>query len=156
MSVAFRRESDDEHLEPKFEIPIPSGPNLVTACGLALIGERIGELEARLEAGGEEAAIAAIKRDLRYWQTRQITAQLVPEPDGETVEFGTTVTFALNGKENTLAIVGDDEADPAKGKIAFSAPLGRALMGSETGEFVDFGGKQDAIEVLAITVPAAS
>ena len=25
MSVAFRRESDDEHMEPKFELPIPPG-----------------------------------------------------------------------------------------------------------------------------------
>ena len=40
MSVAFRRDSDEEHLEPKFELPIPSGPNLVTARGLALIGAR--------------------------------------------------------------------------------------------------------------------
>ena len=30
MSVAFRRESDEEHLEPKFELPIPPGPNYVT------------------------------------------------------------------------------------------------------------------------------
>ena len=36
MSVAFRREGDDEHLEPKFELPIPPGPNRVTARGLAL------------------------------------------------------------------------------------------------------------------------
>ena len=45
MSVAFRRESDDEHLEPKFEIPIPPGPNLVTARGLAMIGQRVSDLE---------------------------------------------------------------------------------------------------------------
>ena len=38
MSVAFRRESDEEHLEPKFEIPIPVGPNLVTARGARLKG----------------------------------------------------------------------------------------------------------------------
>ena len=38
MSVAFRRESDEEHLEPKFELPIPPGPNLVTERGLALVG----------------------------------------------------------------------------------------------------------------------
>ena len=37
MSVAFRRDSDEEHLEPKFELPVPVGPNLVTARGLALI-----------------------------------------------------------------------------------------------------------------------
>ena len=26
MSVAFRRDSDEEHREPKFEIPLPAGP----------------------------------------------------------------------------------------------------------------------------------
>lgn len=154
MSVAFRRDGDEEHLEPKFEIPIPPGPNRVTARGLRLIGERVAELEARIAAGGEETAIAALKRDLRYWQTRQITAEPMPVPDGETVEFGTSVTFALNGKHRTLAIVGDDEADPASGRITFSAPLARAMIGAEVGECVAFGGKEDAIEVLAIAVTA--
>ena len=40
MSVAFRRESDEEHLEPKFELPLPPGPNLVTSRGLKLIEAR--------------------------------------------------------------------------------------------------------------------
>ena len=48
MSVAFRRDSDEEHLEPKFEIPIPPGPNLVTARGLALVRQRVAEFGARL------------------------------------------------------------------------------------------------------------
>ena len=48
MSVAFRRESDDEHLEPKFELPIPPGPNLVTPAGRVLIEDRIRTLEASL------------------------------------------------------------------------------------------------------------
>ena len=152
MSVAFRRDGDEEHLEPKFEIPIPPGPNLVTARGLTLIGERVAVLEAQIAQGGEETAINALKRDLRYWQTRQITAEPAPVPDGETVEFGTTVTFQLNGKQRTLAIVGDDEADPAGGLISFSAPLSRALIGAEPGEFLPFGGKDDAIEVLSIIV----
>ena len=47
MSVAFRREGDEEHLEPKFELPIPPGPNLVTARGAALIGQRVVEIEAQ-------------------------------------------------------------------------------------------------------------
>jgi transcription elongation GreA/GreB family factor len=152
MSVAFRRESDDEHLEPKFEIPIPPGPNLVTARGLALIGEQVAALEAQIAQGGDEAALNAQKRDLRYWQTRQITAEPAPVPDGATVEFGTTVTFLLNGKRRVLSIVGDDEADPANGLISFSAPLSRALMGAEPGEVLPFGGKDDAIEVLVVTV----
>ena len=150
MSVAFRREGDDEHLEPKFEIPIPPGPNLVTPRGLEQIARRVAEIEARIAAGGEEAEITAAKRDLRYWQTRQITAELAPQPTGETVEFGTTVSFLLNGKERTLSIVGDDEADPAGGYISFSAPLARALLGAEVGEVLPFGGADDAIEVLSI------
>jgi hypothetical protein len=37
MSVAFRRESDDEHKEPEFELPIPVGANLVTPRGARLL-----------------------------------------------------------------------------------------------------------------------
>lgn len=156
MSVAFRRDGDDEHLEPKFEIPIPPGPNLVTARGLALIGARVAELEARIAElgvrGADDAAMASAKRDLRYWQTRQITAEPVAAPSGETVEIGTRVRFSLNGKPRELGIVGDDEADPAAGLIAFSAPLARVLMGAEEGDLVDFAGQDAAIEVLAISV----
>jgi transcription elongation GreA/GreB family factor len=156
MSVAFRRDGDDEHLEPKFEIPIPPGPNLVTERGLALVGEKLAALEAELTAklaeAGEEAQINAVKRQLRYWTTRQITAELVPAPDGSTVAIGTRVSFTLNGKRRDLAIVGDDEADPAQGSIAFSAPLARALIGGEEGEFLPFNGKEDALEVLEIAV----
>ena len=152
MSVAFRRESDDEHLEPKFEIPIPLGPNWVTARGLALIQQRVAEIETRLAALSDEDAIKAARRDLRYWQTREVTAELVPAPSGKTVEIGTRVSFRLGGKTRSLSIVGDDEADPAKGLVSFSAPLSRALMGAEPGDVLEFGGADDAIEVLGVEV----
>ena len=155
MSVAFRRESDEEHLEPKFEIPIPVGPNWVTARGLALIGARIAEIAARLAALSDEAEIKSAKRDLRYWQTREVTAQLVPVPSGKTVEIGTRVSFRLRGMTRSLSIVGDDEADPAKGLVSFSAPLSRALMGAEAGDVLEFGGEDDAIEVLGVGVIGA-
>ncbi|MGQ7329829.1 hypothetical protein ACTGY6_12835, partial [Streptococcus suis] len=66
MSVAFRRESDDEPLEPRFEIPLPPGPNRVTRAGVALIAARIAELEERLAAiaADDEAAVQATRRDL--------------------------------------------------------------------------------------------
>lgn len=154
MSVAFRRDGDEEHLEPKFEIPIPPGPNRVTARGLALIGQRVTVLEALVAklagAAEDEPELKAAKRDLRYWQTRQITAELMPAPAGDVVEFGTSVTFRLNGKVRTVGIVGDDEADPANGLLSYSAPLSRALMDAEVGETVDFAGNEDAIEILAI------
>lgn len=152
MSVAFRRESDEEHLEPKFEIPIPMGPNLVTQRGLQLIKDKVAEFEALLPTLTEQAHIDAAKRDLRYWQTRQTTAQLAPISDGETVEFGSKVTFRMNGKARTLTIVGHDEADPANDLVSFLAPLAQAMIGAEPGEHVAFGGKQDAIEIIATDV----
>ncbi|HQS68018.1 MAG: nucleoside-diphosphate kinase [Novosphingobium sp. 28-62-57] len=150
MSVAFRREGDDEHMEPKFEIPIPAGPNLVTPRGAALIADQLAQAEAALEGVEDEAEIKKLRRTLRYWSTRQATADVQPAPDGNAVAFGCTVRLRLNGKERTVTIVGDDEADPATGLIAFSAPLARTVMGAEAGDFADFGGKADAIEVLNV------
>jgi transcription elongation GreA/GreB family factor len=150
MSVAFRREGDDEHLEPKFELPIPPGPNLVTERGLALIAARVAELEAELAALSDEEAIKKHRRVMRYWLTRQASAQVMPPPVGPAAAFGSVVTFRLNGKERTVTLVGDDEADPAAGLLAFTAPLSRALMGAEEGDEVDFGGKSGAIAVLRV------
>jgi transcription elongation GreA/GreB family factor len=151
MSVAFRRESDEEHLEPKFELPIPAGRNLVTPRGLELIRERVQALEASAAAEADAEARKPIERDLRYWRTRLATAEVAPAAAGGVAAIGTTITFRLAGRERVLTIVGHDEADPDGGKIAFSAPLAAALIGLEAGEFADFNGKEDAIELLAVT-----
>lgn len=156
MSVAFRRDGDEEHLEPKFELPIPAGPNLVTARGLELIEATIRTLERDLAIATQEPAIAAIKRDLRYWQARQITAEVPPPADGSKVEFGVTAHLLLNGKPKSFRLVGDDEADPASGTISFKSPLSRAILGAEVGDVLPFGDKEEAIHVVAIEPPAPS
>ena len=152
MSVAFRREGDDEHMEPKFELPIPAGPNLVTPRGLAQIGARLLELETRLAGLTLEEGIKPLRRQWRYWSTRQSTAELAPAPSGSHVAFGCTVTIRLHGKARTVTIVGDDEADPGAGLLSFSAPLCRAIRGAEAGEVLDFAGRMGAIEILKIDV----
>ena len=150
MSVAFRRESDEEHLEPTFEIPIPPGPNWVTARGLRLTREKVEALEAiDIEAMSEEEA-KKHKRELRYWRTRLATAEVRPGAEGHAVSFGVNVTYRLNGVTKTIAIVGDDEADPNENRISFTSPLSRAMMEAEVGEQLDFGGKAAALEILSI------
>ena len=150
MSVAFRRESDEEHLEPIFEIPLPPGPNWVTARGLRLTREKVEALEAVETEGMTEEEAKKLKRELRYWRTRLATAELRPVPDGQAVAFGARVTYRLNGADKRIDIVGDDEADPTAGRIAFTAPLARAMMDAEVGESLDFGGKSGAIEIVTI------
>lgn len=136
MSVAFRRESDEEHLEPKFELPIPPGPNLVTPRGLGLIEARVAELEARLAEPLDEEARKKVQRDARYWHARRVTAQLAPATSGEEVAIGTRVTYKREGQSRTIEIVGHDEADPETDRIAFTAPLVRVMLGSIEGDEV--------------------
>ena len=149
MSVAFRRESDEEHLEPKFEVPIAPGPNLVTPRGLAMIAAKVAELEAAVAKAGD-ADRESLKREVRYWHTRQSTARLAPPPGDDEVGIGSRVTVRLNGAMRTVAIVGGDEADPAGGRLSFQAPLARAMLGATVGDTVDFNGVADAVEIVAI------
>jgi transcription elongation GreA/GreB family factor len=149
MSVAFRRESDEEHLEPKFELPIPASPNRVTAAGKALIEARIAALEAEIAAAAPEA-VESLRRDLRYWHTRRTTALPTPAPADGSAGFGTQVTVWLAGRTRVIAIVGDDEADPHADRLAYGAPLAQALVGAEPGDRLPFNGRDDAIEVVAV------
>jgi transcription elongation factor GreA len=58
-------------------------------------------------------------------------------PSGKII-FGTTVTL-LNvaaDKSVTYQIVGEDEADVKNGKISYSSPIARALMGKSEGDEV--------------------
>ncbi len=57
---------------------------------------------------------------------------------GDRVVFGATVTLEnLDSDEEVIyQIVGDDEADPKKGRISLSSPLARALIGKSIGDEV--------------------
>lgn len=149
MSVAFRRESDEEHLEPKFGRPIPPGPNLVTPTGLAVMQAMVARYDADVAAAPDDETRAVLQRDQRYWQTRLASARLAPAPvDGE-AGIGSRVTFLLNGEERRIAIVGSDEAD-GRDAIAFTAPLARVMIGGASGDILPFAGRDDAIEILAV------
>ena len=149
MSVAFRRDSDEEHKEPKFELPIPPGPNLVTRRGLAQLQQRNDELEAALGRADSDERRAELQRDLRYWRARLATAQVAPAASGEVVAIGTTVIIEQGGAERRLEIVGHDESDPTTGRIAYGAPLAKLLIGGEQGEEIDQPGHRP-ITIVAI------
>ncbi|TPG21540.1 nucleoside-diphosphate kinase [Sphingomonas koreensis] len=150
MSVAFRRESDDEHKEPRFELPLPPGPNLVTARGRQLIEAKVAELETTITAA-EGEAVEALRRELRYWVTRMTTAEIAPPPDDDEAGIGSRIRIRLAGRDRVIDIVGADEADPASDRIGYAAPLAHALLGATPGERVDFNGKAEAIEVIAVS-----
>jgi len=153
MSVAFRRESDEEHLEPRFELPIPPGPNLVTARGLALIEARVADLGAALGSELPEEERKAVLRDARYWRNRQASARLAPPASGERVAVGTRVTYGRDGQRRTVEIVGHDESEPAANRVAFTAPLVRAMLGAEVDDEVELA---DGTALTIVTIEVAN
>ena len=144
MNKAFVKEDDDGPAERVPDRAVSPHPNLVTAEGLALIGEMITTLSqehATARAADDPLALARIARDLRYWTSRQATAQLVDLPSNGTVQFGSTVTFCrADRRKQTFRIVGIDEANPSHGTLSYISPVAQALLGRKTGDEVQIGG----------------
>jgi transcription elongation GreA/GreB family factor len=152
MSRAFVKELEDG-VEELPERPISPHPNLVTAEGLAHIEAEVARLQqehAAAHAANDRTALARAARDLRYWTARRATAQLVPAPsDQSKVHFGSTVAIVRNdGRHQTFRIVGEDEADPARGTLSHVSPLARALFGKELGDTVKVA--QSEAEIVEI------
>ncbi len=59
---------------------------------------------------------------------------------GETVRFGATVRLADEESDDQVSyqVVGEFEADINEGRISISSPLGRALIGRQVGDSVEF------------------
>ncbi len=100
-----------------------------------------------------------IDRRLRFLRRRLDRAQMVDPARParrDRVFFGATVSYAReDGAEATVTIVGLDEADAARGRISYAAPVARALLGASVGDLVRLrspGGVEE-LEVLAIRYP---
>lgn len=119
-------------------------PNYVTASGLAQLQQRVAALIAvhsDLQAQGEHAdkqRLADTERDLRYFRARVQSAQVVPPATSQDkVQIGSRVRFVDElDEEHRVQLVGEDQADAARGLINWGSPLGRALLGAGPGDEV--------------------
>jgi transcription elongation GreA/GreB family factor len=151
MSRAFVKETEDVEGLP--DRPISDLPNDVTAEGLRRIEQALAAAEAAqaaAQAGGDRAALASARRELRYWSARRATATVAPEPaDNSVVRFGHTVSVVRDDdRRQTFQIVGEDEADPAHGTISHGSPLARALFGRAVGDVVVIaGGEAEIVDI---------
>ncbi|MDP8994486.1 MAG: transcription elongation factor GreA [Pseudomonadota bacterium] len=89
---------------------------------------------AKERQGQVEAQIAEIED--------RISRAMVIDPttlSGDRVVFGATVHL-LDENDNKVVyqIVGETEADAKRGRISYSSPLGRALIGRSVGDEVEF------------------
>ena len=148
MSRAFVKEQDGNLAEDDGPArPQSSHPNDVTAGGLAMLRARQQEL---LDKHGELSArssddpllqqqLQQISRDLAFVTgrlERAIPVDPATQPQGE-IRFGAVVE--VSDEENKLrrfAIVGEDEADVAAGRVSWISPLAQAMKGAQLGDRV--------------------
>jgi transcription elongation factor GreB len=163
MSRAFVKEQDDKPaIDELPERPQSPLPNYVTPKGYVQLQERCQTLlkQRSVLAADVDNPLAAqqlqqVERDLRYFQARLERAIVVDpttQPAGE-VHFGASVKVQdENGEAHEFTIVGDDEADAAKGKVSWDSPLAHAMIGARVGDNVVW--KRPAgdlgLEVIAI------
>ena len=105
---------------------------------------------AKEQQGLTEARIREIESKLTNSQVIDVTA--IP-PSGKVI-FGVTLDLYDLGKDEEVLfkIVGEDEANVNEGKISFSSPLARALIGKSEGDIAKFespSGPQE-YEIVAI------
>ncbi|MEK7321916.1 MAG: GreA/GreB family elongation factor [Pseudomonadota bacterium] len=151
MSRAFVKNDvpDEEILVPP-RAPLPPGTiNYVTPRGLALLKSELaglGRERAHAQAEISDAAerqrqLVALTARISELNERIISAQVVdshPHPR-QGVRFGATVTLhTLSGKnageQRRFTLVGVDEAMASEGRIAFTAPIARIILGKQVGD----------------------
>lgn len=134
---------------------VDEGPNLVTPEGLAQIEAHIARIEASMKSESNVLLRETLARDLRYWEIRKSSAEVVTPSNNGTVAFGSTVTIQRKGREQTFRIVGVDEADAANGQISFRSPMAQAILGARESDVIKANEPLGEIEILAVRATEA-
>lgn len=100
-----------------------------------------------------------IDRELAHLARRMKACRVVDparQEDRSKVRFGAQVTIAdEDDNQRELTIVGDDEQDASAGRIGWSAPMARALLGAGIGDLrrVRLPGGEKEWEIIGISYP---
>jgi transcription elongation factor GreB len=101
-----------------------------------------------------------IDRRIGWLSRRMKDAKVVDparQPDRARVFFGATGTIVdEEDRERTVTLVGEDETDAGKGRIAWTSPIGRAIRGAAVGDVrrVTLPAGERALEIVSITYPS--
>lgn len=117
----------------------------------------LGDLSENAEydaAKQEESQVAA---EIKELEERIKNAVIIEKSGTHKVSIGNTITVEYLGeleededREMTFQLVGETEADFAKGKLSNESPLGKALVGKKSGEVVRFTTPQGGLEEYKI------
>ena len=76
----------------------------------------------------------------------------------DTVQMGSTLTYATEGRRRTVTLVYPAEADIDAGRISVGTPIGTALLGLAEGQSIDWTARdaqRQRLTVIAVARPAS-
>ncbi len=163
MSRAFVKEPDgDQAGDAQPELPQSPHPNFVTPVGHQQLRDRLAVLEEErkgLKADSGDLAnqshLGRVEQEIRYLEERLRRAIPVNPADQppDRVAFAATVTLEDEaGVRTHYTIVGEDEADPAAGKVSWVSPLARALQDAKVGDLVTWRRPAGDLEMEVIEI----
>jgi len=101
-----------------------------------------GDLSENAEYHAAKERQGLLDAELRSLEDKVSRADVIDPTtlSGDKVVFGATVDLINidTDDEVTYQIVGIDEADLKDGKISYASPLGRAIIGKEEGDEIEF------------------
>ncbi len=100
-----------------------------------------GDLSENAEYDAAKERQGFLEAKIRELESKIALAQVIDPAtlSGDTVKFGATVTLLDldSDQEVTYTIVGEDESDIQRGRISYTSPVARALIGKEEGDDVE-------------------
>ena len=180
MSKAFTKETENEDDEELPDIPdsLPLGAkNYMTPQGHAALVEELKHLRTKERpevvevvawaAGNGDRSengdyiygkkrLREIDRRIRFLMKRLDNAEIVDQAkqkDLQQVFFGATVTYETDeGEENTIQIVGVDEAKTEDGQVSWISPIARALHKSRVGDVINLKTPAGIVEIEIVDI----
>ena len=74
---------------------------------------------------------------IKELENRIKNAKVIEKKQTGKVQIGSKVTVSVDGEKQEFSIVASDRVDPAKGRISYESPLGRALLNKSVGEYAE-------------------
>lgn len=119
---------------------------LKTAKDLGDLSENSDYQEARDEQFRLEQKISNLEEIFR-------NAIIVSDSNNsEIIRIGSKIKIKKNGELIHYTIVGSNEADPQKGFISNSSPVGKALIGKKTGEEVVITTPRGEVKITVVSI----
>lgn len=113
---------------------------------------QLGDFSENAEYQAAKRRLRGINAAITRLEYQINTAQIITSSNSESIEIGSTVTLETADQEYTYTILGSAEADPTKGIISHSSPIGSALLGKKKGDMISVSLPNGIVEYTIVKI----